>query len=452
MARRPDIGRAVDRLGKYAAREPWLAHRRAHFERMLGRVPERYALAPSDIYAEIAELGHAGTMLGFLDESFLAAEFGADNANVIDEYLKRRGWQETPRAREYLQGLRSTAASLYEVHAVVPGEWIELRDLCRAGPPQRIGEEMGSRSLQRWDHLVARVVAARGEAMLTGGVLSLARESAEALEGILTRARDKGRRTTEAHARKLGVDLELVSDGDDTMLRVADPVFLQIWLKGLLDLRRRAPPALSNTDGEALLLSRTRLPVLSADEAEVIRRMDALGDWDREQENLPAWLWRSGTGDELQMIHANARLGGGALVIETNSRERMERALAALRGALGALIGEALTSHEDPMTLLRHGAPRGAPDEATGPALEGPEVDAVIHQFKDAHYRRVLDEPVPALGDRTPRECVRTKAGRARLVRWLKDLENGELRQAAAGGQTPYDVRWMWRELGVSPD
>lgn len=449
MARRPDIGQAMARLGRFAAREPWLAHRRSHFEQMLGRLPERYALAPSDVYAEIAELGHTGSMLGFLDEAFLAAEFGPDNANVIDEYLKRRGWQETPRAREYLQGVRSTAASIYEVHAVAPGEWIELKDLYRPGPAQRIGEELASRDLQRWDRLIGRVVAPGGEAMLTGGVLPLTCESAEMLEGMLTRARDKGRRAAEAHAARLGVDLEVMGDVDDTMLRVADAVFLQIWLKGLLDLRRRAPPELSNTDGEPLLRSRTRLPVAAADEAEAIRRMDALGDWRREQANPPGWVWLSGSGDEVPMIHATARLEGSALVVETNSRERMGRALAALREALGALIGDAFTSHEDAVPPLRQGAAPGASPE---PALTNPESDAVVHQVKDAHYRRVLDEPVPALGDKTPRECARSKQRRTRLIRWLKDLENGELHQAAASGQAPYDVAWMWRELGVRPD
>jgi hypothetical protein len=56
------------------------------------------------------------------------------------------------------------------------------------------------------------------------------------------------------------------------------------------------------------------------------------------------------------------------------------------------------------------------------------------------------------LGNKTPRACTRSKQGRARLVNWLKDLENGELRQAAASGAAPYDIGWMWRELGVRPD
>jgi hypothetical protein len=88
--------------------------------------------------------------------------------------------------------------------------------------------------------------------------------------------------------------------------------------------------------------------------------------------------------------------------------------------------------------------------EPEQPGLVGPEVEAAVRQFMDAHYRRTLDEPVPMLGDKTPRECARTRAGRTRVVRWLKDMENNERRRAAATGKTPYDFAWMWDELGLA--
>lgn len=447
MPRRPDIAETVERLSRYAEGDDWRGHRRAYVEKMLGRVPGRYGLEIETCCQEIAELGHAATLFGFLHESFLAAEFGPDRVNVIDEFLRRRGWQQTPRAREYLQGIRATPASLYEVHDVAPGQWMELRDLYRDDPPRRISEESGSRSVQRWDRLVARVVTAGGEDMLTGGVLPLARESAEALAGILTRARDKGRRAALAMARKHGVDLEFTDDDD--VLQIADPAFLQVWLKGLLDLRRRPTPGLANTDGEPLLFTKTRLPVASGAAREIARRLDTLTGWERDEDDAPSWTWQPGAGMP-RTIHATARIAERALVIEANSRERMERALVALRAALGPLIGEALTSHEDPAQMLQQAVPRQETAPAGISPLDAPGMDAIVRQFKDAHYRRVLDEPVPMLGDRTPRQCARTKAGRARLVRWLKDLENGELHAAGGTGEAAYDFTWLWEELGVS--
>lgn len=61
-----------------------------------------------------------------------------------------------------------------------------------------------------------------------------------------------------------------------------------------------------------------------------------------------------------------------------------------------------------------------------------------------------LDEPIPALDNKTPRQCVRSKKGRQKVVDWLKDLEYNELHRAASQGYEPYDSRWMWDELKLT--
>jgi hypothetical protein len=281
--------------------------------------------------------------------------------------------------------------------------------------------------------------------MLTGGVLPLDLRSGETLEGVLTRLREKGSRSAKRFARKFGVELDI---GEDDVLDNADAVFVQIWLKDLLDAARRPPPALKNTDGEPLLLTTTRLPVAANAGVEISRRLDALDEWQHEPDATPpCWIWQPD--DATPTIHATARLTDGTLVLESNSRARMERALALVRSALGSLVGTGLTSHEDPLQLLRRDAAHDPRESQREPSLTEPEVEAVVRQFKDAHYRRVLDEPVPMLANKTPRECARTQAGRARLKRWLKDLENGERHGAAQSGQRPYDFAWMRQELGL---
>jgi len=54
------------------------------------------------------------------------------------------------------------------------------------------------------------------------------------------------------------------------------------------------------------------------------------------------------------------------------------------------------------------------------------------------------------LGDKDPRQCVKSESGRAQVVEWLKHLENNELRRAARQGQEPYDSSWMWEELKLT--
>jgi hypothetical protein len=79
-----------------------------------------------------------------------------------------------------------------------------------------------------------------------------------------------------------------------------------------------------------------------------------------------------------------------------------------------------------------------------------PEVKAeVLGRFYEEHYRKWLDEPVPALGDRTPRHAATLKTVRPKLVTLLKDFESRAERQRRAG-EAAYDFGWMWKELGLT--
>lgn len=67
------------------------------------------------------------------------------------------------------------------------------------------------------------------------------------------------------------------------------------------------------------------------------------------------------------------------------------------------------------------------------------------------NYSQALDQPVPMLGDRTPRALARTKAGRVKVAEWLKYLENGSVKSRAADDpMASFDFTWMWQELGVA--
>jgi hypothetical protein len=50
--------------------------------------------------------------------------------------------------------------------------------------------------------------------------------------------------------------------------------------------------------------------------------------------------------------------------------------------------------------------------------------EALVRQGLDDHYRRVLDEPIPALGGKSPRAAAKTPKGREKVAAWLKLLEN----------------------------
>lgn len=90
------------------------------------------------------------------------------------------------------------------------------------------------------------------------------------------------------------------------------------------------------------------------------------------------------------------------------------------------MIGPALSSLQTPQQILedRRTHRKQAVDDID------PEIEAeIIQRTLDQHYRRVLDEPVPALGDKTPCQYVRSKKDREMVSEWLKLLENSEQRR-----------------------
>jgi hypothetical protein len=303
MASRPDLDAVVSNITTYARREPWPSLRHEHLVALLKPVLDEFGLDLESVFHQVHRLGHLASMSGFLDESFLSSQHGADRLNLIDDYLRRRGWQETPHAREYLQGIRDTPPTLLEVQDVAFGEWVDVRDRLAGGPVQRVGENSASQTLQRWDCLVGRVVAPRGERMFTGGVLSLTREMAATID--------------EQYRRSGGAG----------WTSAADRTLLQAWLRALLDAARRPPPELHNTDGDPILLARTRLRVASGAMAEVVRRLDRLDGWKREPGGLREWASWSGGKARSSTLRAMARLEEGSLVVEAKGIAGRPRSL-----------------------------------------------------------------------------------------------------------------------------
>ena len=110
--------------------------------------------------------------------------------------------------------------------------------------------------------------------------------------------------------------------------------------------------------------------------------------------------------------------------------------------ALGDLVG-APAVEEVSLDELMYDLER----EAAASPLATAEERAVIHEYLDRHYRRVLDCPVAMLGEISPRQAAKSANKQEKLVSWLKYVENSAARadEAIAG----YDFTWMWKDLGL---
>jgi hypothetical protein len=378
--------RSLQGLMKWLTRAEWRDRFAEVYDWHLLPACRRTGFDAEEVVAILGENWFTTTVWGCAFEDFLTRE-GADGRNVVDDYLKRRGWKESASARAYMSALRRSVMSLYEVSDIVRDTSFQARDLVRGGDPILISERSATRSLKQWDRIAARVVQLGSQMHISGAVLPYDRDASEKLLKVL---RNVAKRT-DKEKQKLA-DLVRCDVHDPTisnafsqaeLLRAAAPAITTVWLIDIID-RATTPeiPEVRNAEGDELLFCTVQYPFAAG---------------------------------------ASAVLDG--------------------------LAGQPLV--EIP-TLEQCMATR---DFAPPPRLNlsPQERRTIIHDGLDRHYRGLLDEPIPVLGDKSPRTAVKTAKGRAKVVDWLKTLENHTAQMAGHNDEiATYDFSWLWTELGVT--
>ena len=125
-----------------------------------------------------------------------------DGSNLARDYLKRRGWKETAINRAYIEALRDSTVSLYEVSDVRPGESFLARDLVRGGDPIRVTERTATKTLVVWDVIACRIVTVRGVVQMTGAVLAIDRDLAEEILALIRRTQSRAPARPQGRIRR----------------------------------------------------------------------------------------------------------------------------------------------------------------------------------------------------------------------------------------------------------
>lgn len=469
MGKHSDTDKAVRNIMNWAGRSEWADEQTAAFDAHLAPVCERIGISHDELGQELADQGYGGMLFGIMFEDFLSRHLRPDGSNIIDDYLKRRGWRESVPGRRYLQQLRDSVLSLYEIVEVSPGHHCDVRDLARGGKVVRVYERMGTQNMVKWDRIAARVLDTHGRHTFSGGLLPFPQEAAQSLLKVLTESRKAFDKELARMAGKEAAAKRASKNLDELFLRDAAPAFTSLWLMHTLERLRAPLPAMVNRDGEALVFTETRFPFLTEQLEEIVRRLDAAADWEKDNPDEQTWIWfpdpepdadsndpQHGLAietfqDGQRPISGTLELTPGVLKLTSNSIERAERGKPALEALLHGLIGPALSKLQTPEQLLAERDALNPDDDDQVTDTIDPEIAAeVIHNMLDQHYHQCLDEPIPVLDNKTPRQCARSKKGREQVVEWLKHLENNEQRRASRQGQTPYDSGWMWDELKLT--
>jgi hypothetical protein len=457
-------------LMKWLTRAEWRDRFAEVYDHHLLPACRRTGFDADEVMAILGESWFMTTVWGCAFEDFLTGE-GADGRNIVDDYLKRRGWKESASARAYMSALRTSVMSVYEVSDIIHDTSFWARDLVRGGEPILISERLATRSLKQWDRIAARVVRIGSQMLISGAVLPYDREASENVLKLLRNVVKRTDKEKQKLADRVGRDVNdpaIVNGFSQTaLLRAAAPTITTMWLIDIID-RAIVPqiPEVRNAEGDELVFYTVHYPFADGAADDIRLALSRCPEF--RQENATFWNWigplRSAksfgsqkqpqksqtfttTLDDGSLVLGTVELKDKALMLSVNSQSRAERGRALLSEALHGLLAQPLVEIQtlEQCMATRDSAP------AAKLNLSEDERRVIIHEGLDRHYRDLLDQPIPALGNKSPRASVKTSRGRDKVVDWLKTLENHTAKFAGHNDDmASYDFSWLWAELGVS--
>lgn len=462
-------------LMKWLAKDPWRGGFLDVLDRHIGRVLDEQEIPDFDELGGLIGPDWAMTLWGCAFEDFLTKD--VDGAgNIVDDYLKRRGWKESAGNKAYMAGLKDSVMSLYEVSDIQPGRSFLARDLIRGGEQVRVSERTATKTLKPWDRVAMRIVDVRGTMIIGGGLLPFELEPSERLIAAIGSVENQGSTDIPAFIDELGVDrndpefdlLIGTATNNTELLRNRAPAFSLYFLADLLDrIVNPAVPQLTNSDGEDMEFMRLVYRLAEGvTPAQVHAALNRTPDLAAASDTVWNWLEPKKANTKKRKAGADNKLGfvttmgDGSVVLGTielksktielcvNSETRADLGQKMLEPLLDGLVSAPLVERQTLEQAFAEHREHGSSSATLD--LPPDEQHRILHDAMHRHYRAQLDQPIPALGNISPRKAARSKKGRDKLVAWLKLLENQSAKHEPDDPMASYDFTWMWEELGVS--
>ena len=141
-------------------------------------------------------------------------------------------------------------------------------------------------------------------------------------------------------------------------------------------------------------------------------------------------------------------------IVDLAEMELGKEPKAAISGEVSAVLDKAFTGrhrHRIEMDTSREFdlPPQVAFSTSADEPGPTPSQQTMVERMLQRQYRAILDDRIPALDGRTPRECARDPARRAKLIEWMK----GHLHQIESNNRrdsTHFSINWVVKELGLT--
>jgi hypothetical protein len=360
--------------------------------------------------------------------------YGYTNKNgdrLIDVLLHDKGSNLCAEEIDALEMIRQTAwPSLFEIQEVQRDVGLSLRDIA-TGELLFACEKSLTHHMHKYDHFLMWVMFLDGHYELTGPIVNIPQGYREVVTATLLK------QLKHLRKNRPGVD-------DKILLRDVVPVVHRTLRDAVRDWR---PPNMVTSDGDDIIFCQA---IFDVSDIDLVRKHLAIHpDMD---ENDDGFVWSmqkyKNNQEDHRLIFGSIKLHGGRLTLETHSRERLELGKDFIKSYLEGRVRHRMDSVQDLDVAREQSKLRGTKQKAKD------EIPAVIKakvlgDYMQKHMAAWVDEHLPALNGKTPREAVKNKMGRACVISMLKDQENGVLRDI---GQGFVDFDGVYAELGILRD
>lgn len=354
-----------------------------------------------------------------------------DDRRAVDRFLVSHGRALSRGEVAALMTLQQAWGSMFEIVSVRTGSGFTVRDLI-LDESFEVTEVTGSVGIHPGEVQLAWL-------MPVGETMEMAGDSLKVPPGVVDAVRaELEAALADARAEHPGVPMrQLLAANAD------------VALAALRDGLARAPrPQLTTTHGEPVMFCEAHYQIVDPDT--VLARLATRADLQRHDDAPePRFTWLDPALNPAlggSTVLGSIRIERDQLILETHARARLTRGRAMLELLLGAAVVHRADALTDPEVALRDHATSDDPGPPGSPSMP-PELEAemLATVLRDL-YQGWLDEPVPALGDRTPRATARSPQGRAQVAALLDDFERDSQGQPGATPQLWNELR---RELGI---
>lgn len=366
---------------------------------------------------------------GLLAEGMIFDDDLFDLVSVPALLLAPNGPPLSANERRWIEKLASHPLRLYEVTETVPGVRMTLCDaLDMEASPVVVEEKSGSRMAHVGMKLAARILPVGDHHELSGAVYPF----------------------SELHVLALLDELqedmkEFADDYPEELPEAISDTIRRHWL--LQYLRPTPLPTVVDTySGDLLLFIADRYRVRNWQA--FVQALEAQKDIDGNREEGWSRIIECDDGlirrrmsitpaDELDVIEVSYRTQAyadeGRLLIESLAGDAIE------------FLGRDI---KDPKVAMMLGGlgekPSALPDNLPPEAMA-----EIIETTLRRSYARWADEPLPALGNKTPRAAIKTATGLERVKGLLRSYEESEERMAAEQGRREISYDFLWNALGL---